>query len=75
MGEIGRPWTGAVPRARVVSRPEPESVHALAPGLEVALAAVGLDWRQHVRQDPRFLRPGRADPRRCRRVTLSVRLR
>ena len=57
MGEIGRPWTGAVPRARVVSRPEPESVHALAPGLEVALAAVGLDWRQHVRQDPRFLRP------------------
>ena len=41
----------------MVSGSEPESVHALAPGLEVALAAVGLDWRQHVRQDPRFLRP------------------
>ncbi len=25
--------------------------------VEVAFAAVGLDWRQHVRQDPRFLRP------------------
>ncbi|NBP24007.1 MAG: hypothetical protein EBU81_05535 [Proteobacteria bacterium] len=62
MGEIRRPWTGAVPRARVVSGSEPESVHALAPGLEVALAAVGLDWRQHVRQDPRFLRP--AEPTR-----------
>ena len=25
--------------------------------VEVAFASVGLDWRQHVRQDPRFMRP------------------
>lgn len=25
--------------------------------VEIAFASVGLDWRQHVRQDPRFLRP------------------
>ena len=25
--------------------------------MEVAFSAVGLDWRQYVHQDPRFLRP------------------
>jgi GDPmannose 4,6-dehydratase len=25
--------------------------------VEIAFGSVGLDWRQHVRQDPRFRRP------------------
>jgi GDPmannose 4,6-dehydratase len=25
--------------------------------VETAFAAVGLDWRNHVKQDPRFMRP------------------
>jgi GDPmannose 4,6-dehydratase len=32
-------------------------LHSVQDVVEVAFAAVGLDWRQHVRQDPRFLRP------------------
>jgi GDPmannose 4,6-dehydratase len=32
-------------------------LHSVQDVVEIAFAAVGLDWRQHVRQDPRFLRP------------------
>ena len=32
-------------------------LHSVQDVVEVAFAAVGLDWRRHVRQDPRFLRP------------------
>jgi GDPmannose 4,6-dehydratase len=32
-------------------------LHSVQDVVEVAFASVGLDWRQHVRQDPRFLRP------------------
>ena len=32
-------------------------LHSVQDVVEVAFASVGLDWRRHVRQDPRFLRP------------------
>jgi GDPmannose 4,6-dehydratase len=32
-------------------------LHSVQDVVEVAFASVGLDWRQHVRQDPRFMRP------------------
>jgi len=32
-------------------------LHSVQDVVEVAFASVGLDWRHHVRQDPRFLRP------------------
>jgi GDPmannose 4,6-dehydratase len=32
-------------------------LHSVQDVVEVAFASVGLDWQQHVHQDPRFLRP------------------
>jgi GDPmannose 4,6-dehydratase len=32
-------------------------LHSVQDVVEVAFASVGLDWRQHVRQDSRFMRP------------------
>jgi GDPmannose 4,6-dehydratase len=37
-------------------------LHSVQEVVEAAFAAVGLDWRQHLRKDPRFLRP--AEPQR-----------
>lgn len=36
-------------------------LHSVQEVVEQAFATVGLDWREHVRQDPRFMRP--AEPR------------
>lgn len=46
-------------------------LHSVQDVVEVAFAAVGLDWRSHVRQDLRFLRPAEptnlvGDPTRAR---------
>jgi len=35
--------------------------HSVGELVEVAFAALGLDWRQHVVQDPRFYRPAEVD--------------
>jgi GDPmannose 4,6-dehydratase len=35
--------------------------HSVGELVEVAFAAAGLDWRQHVVQDPRFYRPAEVD--------------
>jgi GDPmannose 4,6-dehydratase len=37
-------------------------VHRVQDVIEIAFATVGLDWREHVRQDPRLFRP--AEPQR-----------
>ena len=42
----------------VVATGETHSVQEL---VEVAFGCVGLDWRQHVREDPAFLRPAEVD--------------
>jgi GDPmannose 4,6-dehydratase len=42
----------------VVATGETHSVHRL---IEVAFGCVGLDWKQHVVQDPRFMRPAEVD--------------
>ncbi len=42
----------------VVGTGETHSVQELC---EVAFARAGLDWRKHVRQDPRFMRPAEVD--------------
>jgi GDPmannose 4,6-dehydratase len=47
--------------------------HSLEDFVSEAFAAVGLNWRRHVRHDQRFVRPtelacGRADPSRARRA-------
>jgi GDPmannose 4,6-dehydratase len=46
------------PEDYVVGTGETHSVRELA---ELAFEAVGLDWRQHVRTDPRFVRPAEVD--------------
>ena len=35
--------------------------HSLANASQEAVGHLGLDWRQHVKQDPRFLRPAEVD--------------
>jgi len=54
---------------RVLQQEAPEDfvfatgrLHSVQNVVEVAFAAVGLDWREHVRQDSRFMRP--AEPLR-----------
>jgi len=42
----------------VIATGETHSVQEL---VEVAFGHVGLDWREHVRQDPRFMRPAEVD--------------
>jgi GDPmannose 4,6-dehydratase len=42
----------------VVGTGETHSVHEL---VEIAFGHVGLDWRQYVRSDPRFMRPAEVD--------------
>ena len=37
-------------------------LHSVQDVVEIAFAAVGLDWKQHVKQDPRLIRP--AEPQR-----------
>lgn len=32
-------------------------LHSVQDVVEIAFASVGLKWQEHVRQDPRFLRP------------------
>jgi GDPmannose 4,6-dehydratase len=46
------------PRDYVISTGETHSVQEL---VEEAFGHVGLDWRQHVVQDPRFMRPAEVD--------------
>jgi GDPmannose 4,6-dehydratase len=46
------------PRDYVVSTGETHSVREL---VEVAFGHVGLDWREHVVQDPRFMRPAEVE--------------
>jgi GDPmannose 4,6-dehydratase len=53
---------------RMLQRPEPEDyvvgtgvTHSVRELCEVAFAHVGLDWRRHVRVDPRFVRPAEVD--------------
>lgn len=46
------------PEDYVVGTGETHSVQELC---EVAFGRVGLDWRQYVRQDPRFMRPAEVD--------------
>lgn len=48
-------------------------LHSVQDVVEVAFRAVDLDWRQHLRQDPRFMRPAEpqrlvGDPSRARAV-------
>ena len=55
------------PRDYVIGTGETHSVQEL---VEVAFGHLGLDWRRHVRTDPRFMRPAevdllQADPRRA----------
>lgn len=57
------------PRDYVVGSGETHTVQEL---VEIAFGHLGLDWRQHVRTDPRFLRPAEvdvllADPSQARR--------
>jgi GDPmannose 4,6-dehydratase len=33
-------------------------LHSVQEVVEIAFGVVGLDWREHVKQDPRFIRPG-----------------
>ncbi len=45
--------------------------HSVREFVEAAFSYVGLDWREHVRIDPRFVRPAEvetltADPRKAR---------
>src|SRR5690606_16965382 len=47
-----------IPRDYVVATGETHSVEEL---VEVAFSYVGLDWRDHVVQDPRFMRPAEVD--------------
>jgi GDPmannose 4,6-dehydratase len=35
--------------------------HSVQRLIEVAFGCVGLDWKQHVVQDPRFMRPAEVD--------------
>lgn len=35
--------------------------HSVEEFLELAFGHVGLDWREHVRQDPRYFRPSEVD--------------
>ena len=46
------------PRDYVISTGQTHSVREL---VEAAFGRVGLDWRQHVEQDPRFMRPAEVD--------------
>ena len=46
------------PRDYVVGSGETHTVQEL---VEIAFGHVGLDWRQHVRTDPKFLRPAEVD--------------
>jgi GDPmannose 4,6-dehydratase len=63
---------------RMLQQPEPRdyvvgtgTAHSVRDLVEVAFSHVGLDWRRHVVQDPRFMRPAEvdlllADPSRAR---------
>ena len=63
---------------RMLQRPEPRDyvigtgvAHSVRELVDVAFAHLGLDWRRHVVQDPRFVRPAEvdlllADPTRAR---------
>ena len=53
---------------RMLQRPEPRDyvigsgeTHTVQELVEIAFGHVGLDWRQHVRTDPKFLRPAEVD--------------
>jgi GDPmannose 4,6-dehydratase len=53
---------------RMLQRPEPRDfvigtgvTHTVREFVEIAFAHVDLDWRQHVVQDPRFVRPAEVD--------------
>jgi GDPmannose 4,6-dehydratase len=53
---------------RMLQRPEPRDfvigtgvTHTVREFVEIAFAHVGLDWRRHVVQDPRFVRPAEVD--------------
>ena len=55
-------------RWRMLQRPEPRDyvigsgeTHTVQELVEIAFGHVGLDWRQHVRTDPKFLRPAEVD--------------
>jgi GDPmannose 4,6-dehydratase len=52
----------------ILQQPEPEDyvlatgkTHSVRELLEVAFAAVGLDWKEHVEIDPKFIRPAEVD--------------
>src|SRR5687767_229528 len=63
---------------RMLQQPEPRDyvvgtgiTHSVRQLVEIAFAHAGLDWRQHVVQDPRYMRPAEvdrllADPARAR---------
>jgi GDPmannose 4,6-dehydratase len=63
---------------RMLQQPTPDDyvvgtgeTHAVREFVEVAFAHVGLDWREHVVVDPRFVRPAEVDlllaePRKAR---------
>jgi GDPmannose 4,6-dehydratase len=53
---------------RMLQKPEPQDyvvgtgvAHSVKELVEIAFAHAGLDWRKHVVQDPRFLRPAEVD--------------
>jgi GDPmannose 4,6-dehydratase len=53
---------------RMLQQPTPQDyvigtgvAHSVRELVEIAFAHVGLDWRKHVVQDPRFLRPAEVD--------------
>jgi GDPmannose 4,6-dehydratase len=53
---------------RMLQRPEPRDyvigtgiAHSVRDLVEIAFTHVGLDWRRHVVQDPRFMRPAEVD--------------
>jgi GDPmannose 4,6-dehydratase len=53
---------------RMLQQPEPQDyvvgtgvAHSVKELVEIAFAHAGLDWRKHVVQDPRFLRPAEVD--------------
>jgi GDPmannose 4,6-dehydratase len=52
----------------MLQQPEPDDyviatgeTHTVRELVEIAFARVGLDWRRHVREDPRFMRPAEVD--------------